>query len=437
MMKRRLLFLLVTFIFIDLSPFRVPAQESHEIVIKPKKYVATIAIPAFSRKTDSEELKSGTLSEIVYRDLELSGFFLRPKNEKFVTETNRSDQAAEKIDFAEWNRLGCSFLLKGEYILNPSSITADCYLYDVKTGVRVFGKNFGDYSRNTWRRLAHRISDEIVRYVTHNQGIACSQIIFISKQGKGKDLYIMDADGANQRALTNDRNLAAAPCWGYGGAEVYFTSYKEHNPDLWVLRLSDDETGVVSSHPGFNLSPSWCEKTQRVVLTLSKDGNSEIYSMNYRGGNLKRLTYERAIDASPCWSPDGNQIVFTSDRSGSPQIYLMDSEGLNVRRLTFQGSYNDSSVWSPLGDRIAFASRKGGYFHIFLMNTDGSNWVQLTEGSSNNEDPAWAPDGHHLAFTSDRTGSTQIFMINDDASILVQLTKNGKNQSASWSPILY
>jgi TolB protein len=436
MMKRRLLLLFVL-VFIFPASFPAFAQESHEIVIKPKKYVATIAIPTFSFKADSEEIKTGTLSEIIYRDLELSGFFLRPQNEKFVTETNRSDQAAGKIDFAEWNRLGCAFLLKGEYALTPSSITADCYLYDVKTGVRIFGKNFGNYPRNSWRRLAHRISDEVVRYVTHNQGIACSQIIYISKQGKGKDLYIMDADGVDQCALTNDQNLAAAPGWGYGGAEVYFTSYKEHNPDLWVLRLSDNQTGVISSHPGFNLSPSWCEKTQRIVLTLSKDGNSEIYTMDYRGKNLKRLTYDRAIDSSPCWSTDGSQIVFTSDRSGSPQIYLMDSEGLNVRRLTFQGSYNDSPVWSPLGDRIAFASRKGGYFHIFLMNTDGSNWIQLTEGSSNNEDPSWAPDGHHLAFTSDRTGSPQIYVINDDASVLMQLTKTGKNQSPAWSPILY
>ncbi|MBN1901882.1 Tol-Pal system beta propeller repeat protein TolB [Candidatus Sumerlaeota bacterium] len=434
MMKRRLLCVcILIFSFL----FSLHAQETHEIVIKPKKYVATIAIPPFSCKPGSEEIKSTALPDVIYRDLELSGFFLRPQNDKFVTDTNRSDLTAGKIDFPEWNRLGCSFLLKGEYALNPSSITADCYLYDVKTGARIFGKNFGDYPKNAWRRLAHRISDEIVRYVTHNQGIACSQIIYISKLGKGKDLYIMDSDGAEQRALTNDQNLAAAPCWGIGGTEVYYTSYKEHNPDLWAMRLADNQTGVISSYPGFNLSPSWCEKTQRLVLTLSKDGNSEIYTMDNRGKNLKRLTYDRAIDSSPSWSPEGNQVVFTSDRSGSPQIYVMDSEGLNVKRLTFQGSYNDSPVWSPLGDRIAFASRKGGYFHIFLMDTNGANWIQLTEGSSNNEDPCWAPDGRHLAFTSNRTGSPQIYVINDDATILMQLTKNGKNQSPSWSPILY
>ena len=435
-MKKCSLMMRVCCAFLSILSVASFAQNKHEIVIAPGKYVATIAIPEFNKKDPSETLKPGALGEIIYRDLEISGFFLRPKNETFIAQTNASDEKQGKIDFAEWNRLGCSFLVKGEYQLSSADISADCYMYDIKTGQRVFGKNFGHYPPAAYRRLAHRISDEIVRYVTHEQGIASTQILFISKQGKGSDLFVMDADGFNQHPLTTDGNLAATPCWGYGATEIYFTSYKEYNPDLWIYRLEDGKSGVISSYPGFNLSPSWCEKTQRIALTLSKDGNSEIYTMDYRGKNLKRLTYDRAIDSSPSWSPDGSSILFTSDRAGTPQIYIMDSQGLNVRRLSFQGSYNDSAVWSPKGDRIAFASRVQGYFHVFLMNADGSNWVQLTSGASNNEDPCWAPDGRHLAFTSTRSGSPRIFLICDDGSNLIQLTTSGRNQSSSWSPIL-
>jgi len=437
-MKRNFLLVLFTILPTLFSLFPSFSQEKHEITIRPdKKYVATIAIPDFKKKEPGEVLKPGFFPDIIYRDLDISGFFLKPKSINFVAETNASDEKTGKIDFAEWSRLGCAFLVKGEYQLSAQDMTADCYLYDVKTGQRVFGKNFGRYPKAQHRRLAHRISDEIVRYVSHEQGIAASQILFISKQGKGSDLYIMDSDGFDPRALTRDGNLAATPCWGFGATEVYFTSYKEYNPDLWVYRLDDGQTGVLSSFPGFNLSPSWYEKTKKIVLTLSKDGNSEIYTMDYRGQNAKRLTYDRAIDSSPSWSPDGNKIIFTSDRAGTPQIYVMDSDGGSVRRLTFQGSYNDSSVWSPKGDRIAFASRIQGYFQICFMDVNGSNWEQLTSGSSNNEDPCWAPDGRHIVFTSNRTGSPQIYIVCDDGTCLTQLTFSGKNQSPSWSPILY
>ena len=429
--KGSLLFLVALLYF---PLFAVAEGEDHVIQIRPTKFVARIAVPNFNSQIPGEAFRPGTFSDIIYRDLELSGFFLRPENEKFVAQTDRSDKTRGKIDFTEWKRLGCSFLLKGEYHLTDSDLWADCYLYDTKTGQRVFGKKFKGYTKQAYRLLAHHVSDEIVHYVAHEKGVASTRIVFISKRGDSKEVYIMDADGFNQRSLTNDGSLAATPCWGYGGTEIYYTSYKEYNPDLWVLRLKDGKRGVVSSYPGFNLSSAWCEKTKRIALTLSKDGNSEIYTMDHRGNSLKRLTFNRAIDSSPSWSPHGNRIVFTSDRSGGPQLYVMDSEGLDVKRLTRQGSYSDSAVWSPKGDKIAFVSRSSGYFHVFLMNMDGTDWIQLTKGQSNNEDPSWAPNGHHIVFTSDRTGKPQIFIMNDDGSNQVQLTTQGSNQSPGWSP---
>ena len=413
------------------------SQEKHEIDISATDVLATIAVPNFSRHSESLPLKPGALSKVIYRDLELSGFFRKPENQEFVNQTSRSDIRNEKIDFKEWRRLGSSFLVKGTYLLTPEELSAQCFLYDVKTNQRIFGKKFTGFKKKDYRRLAHQISDEIVKYIAHVSGIASTKIVFISDRGSdknNKEVFIMDADGYNQRPLTGDGSLAATPCWGARGTEIYYTSYKEYNPDLWVIRLKDGKTGVVSSYPGFNLSPAWSPESKRIALTLSKDGNSEIYIMGPRGENLKRITFHKAIDSSPCWSPDGEQIVFTSDRTGMPQVYLTDSEGLDVKRLTFKGSYNDSPVWSPKGDKIAYVSRSSGYFHIFLMNEDGSNRIQLSSGRSNNEDPCWAPDGEHLAFTSDRTGKTQIYMMNIRTAEPVQLTFEGSNQSPAWSP---
>ncbi|OQB22577.1 MAG: translocation protein TolB [candidate division BRC1 bacterium ADurb.Bin183] len=413
------------------------SQDPNVIHIRPSdKFVATIAIPDFKPVAGSEGVKSGLFQEIIYRDLEISGYFTRVKNEQFVAQTNAADEKSGSINFQEWNRLGANFLLKSTFNLSGNTLSSECFFYDVKTNQRVFGKNFDGYTREQYRRMAHRIADEIIRYVSQEQGIASTRIAYISQIGKAKEVYIMDADGFGFMPLTRDGNLAATPCWGLGAAEIYYTSYKEYNPDLWLVRLTDGKAGVVSSHPGFNLSPAWCEKAQKMALTLSKDGNSEIYTMDHRGGNLKRLTYNKAIDASPSWSPEGNRIAFTSDRTGRPQIFVMDSEGLNVKKLTNQGSYNESPAWSPKGDRIAFVSRIEGRFHIFLMDTDGSNWVRLTTGNSNNEDPCWAPDGRHIAFTSDRSGRMQIYVMNDDGSNIVQLTKEGTNQSPSWSPFM-
>lgn len=437
MLKYSYILLLLCCISILIVPVFSQNDTDATITIRGKsKFVATISVPPFFPSEGSESAKTGVFSDIIYRDLELSGYFKRPDNQQFVIETHEQDQKTGEIDFLEWRRIGSSFLVKGKYTLDEENVSAEVFLYDIRTGQRIFGRKFPEYSRKQYRRLAHRISDEIVKYVAQEPGIASTRILYISQQGKSKEVYVMDADGFGQAPLTSDGNLAATPEWGYGASEIYYTSYKEYNPDLWVMRLEDKKAGVVSSYPGFNLSPAWCPETGKIALTLSKDGNSEIYTMDHRGNELKRLTMNRAIDSSPSWSPAGNQLVFTSDRTGSPQIYRMNSDGLGVTRLTRQGAYSDAAVWSPNGDLITFVSRKNGSFHIFTMKPDGTEWIQLTKGSSNNEDPTWAPDGKHIAFTSDRTGKTQIFVINLDGSGLTQLTTEGANQSPSWSPFL-
>jgi TolB protein len=406
-------------------------------VVRPTVRVREIiAIPNFDSKGPSAFKDPALLTHIIYNDLELSGYFRRPEHQEFVEQNHRADKRTGKIDFGEWVRVPAVFLLKGTYTLSDNRLEANCLLYDVSSGKRIFGKAFSNYTLAEHRTLAHRISDFIVKYITHEEGIANTKILFVSSRPGHKEVFLMDADGNNQHTLTAERSLTATPCWGTNITEAYFTTYRDFNPDLCGVYINGGKPWFISRRAGFNISAAWSEKAQRIALTLSKDGNSEIYTMDRSGQQLKRLTFNRAIDSSPCWSPQGNQIVFTSDRSGQPQLYIMDSEGFNVRRLTFKGAYNDSAAWSPKGDKIAFAARYLGVFNIYLLDLETAEWIQLTYNQGNNEDPSWAPDGQHLTFTSDRTGTQQIYVMCIDGSGQTRLTSAGMNHSPAWSPAI-
>ena len=109
----------------------------------------------------------------------------------------------------------------------------------------------------------------------------------------------MDADGSNQRRLTNNGYSDEAPSWSPDGHSIAFTS--------------------------------------------DRDGNTEIYVMNADGSNQRRLTNNGYSDEDPSWSPDSRSIAFTSDRSGDWEIYvgnLQVSGGV-------QGSSADLVVESP------------------------------------------------------------------------------------------
>jgi TolB protein len=412
------------------------------IVIKrTTREASRIAIPTFDVGPSVVALKQNNFHEIIYNDLEMTGYFQRGRNQAFIEETHQRDLKTGNVDFAEWKRLDADFLLVAKYEVSGDQITATCILYYLLTGRRIFGKQFVD-PVSQQRVLAHRISDEIFKYLSAGEeGIANTKILYVSTtdpRRQVREVWVMDADGENPRQLTNDGSLAATPCWGANATELYYTSYKDFNPDLCGIYLKGGSSWFISRYPGLNVSPCWSPARQRIALTLGKDGNSEVYLMDREGKNLKRLTFSRAIDSSPVWSPSGDDIAFTSDETGGPQIYIMDAEGGNRRRISNVGAtYCDGAAWSPKGDKIAFTARMGGQFDIWVCEVDGSNPKRLTSGPGNNEDPAWAPNGLMLTFTSDRSGVTEVYVMGNEGSNQRQLTRRGQNISPAWSPFLY
>ena len=288
---------------------------------------------------------------------------------------------------------------------------------------------------NDWRDLAHRFADDIVLQFTGELGVSRTRIAFVGARGRDKELYVMDLDGANRLALTQDHSIAMSPAFSPDGSLLLFTSYRGGaGPRTFVTRVSGGRPYLVSGRPGLNTCASYSPDGREIVCSLSMDGNAEIYVLDARGGSPRRLTHERAIDTSPTWAPTGREIAFTSDRSGSPQVYLMDREGGNVRRLNYDITYTDSPAWSPKGDRLAFVARTGSGFDIYTCRPDGSETRLVVSGGSN-ENPRWSPDGRHIVYASNREGAFGLFVNDLDGRPSRRLDTGGLAASSpAWSP---
>jgi TolB protein len=286
-----------------------------------------------------------------------------------------------------------------------------------------------------WRSLVHRFADDVVLQFTGEAGVANSRIAFIAPKGREKELWVMDADGANARQLTNDHSIAQSPSWSPDGSLILFTSYRGGGgPHIHVMAATGGQVFLISGRSGNNTSASYSPDGREIACTLSVDGNPEIYRLDARGGSPQRLTTDRAIDTSPAWSPTGREIAFTSDRGGAPQVYVMDRDGGNVRRLTYDVSYTDSPAWSPKGDRIAFVSRTPEGFDVYVSKADGSDVRDVVTGRSN-ENPHWSPDGRHLVFASNRDGAFGLYVTDLDDHPPRKLDTGGREaMSAAWSP---
>ena len=322
--------------------------------------------------------------------------------------------------------------LEGQMEVKDETIRGRFALFDIESARKIFEEIYEE-PVEAYRRLAHRISDDVIQNLIGDYGVSTSQLAFVHKSNKTSTLVVMDYDGCNIRTVVSNRALNLSPAFSPDGKRLVFTSYATGNPDLFLCDLSSGQTGKFSQRKGLHISPSWSPDGKALAYAMMTEGNSDIYVISSHGGTPKRITSGPAIDCAPSWSPDGREIAFTSDRSGSPQIFIMDADGGNVRRLTYSGSYNDSPSWSPRGDLIAYVTRDRG-FRICTMDVTGGNFWQISKGPGNQEDPCWSPDGFFIAYASSETGSWNIYITSWDGKRTRQLTKTGGFISPAWSP---
>jgi Tol biopolymer transport system component len=214
-----------------------------------------------------------------------------------------------------------------------------------------------------------------------------------------EDIYAMDADGANFRALTNDGH-SHDPAWSPDGKRVLFV----HDSALQTRPPYKEEKQFESHHP------------------------VELYVMDRDGTNHHLLRRMEPVIYSAAWSPDGKTLAISSipeastNRSQSANepmhagLFLLPADAQGEPRLLFQDALTPS--WSPDGKKLAFSvERPRRQWAVHVANSDGSNDVQLTEPPLIAGSPVWSPDGKLIAydqFVGQR--NQQIFVMDADGS---------------------
>jgi TolB protein len=216
------------------------------------------------------------------------------------------------------------------------------------------------------------------------------------------EVYVMRADGSEQRRLTDNQLVDLVSGWSAAG-EIVFWQCREGIAGCELRVIGRDGGG---EQPVFDTEDA-------VVNSLGPDGDNEVFAtivsrasgtgsggqtfaIDVRSGDSRRVA-DRGLR-----SPDGEHVLIETDRDKNGPCLFHDCTGhapelyVDDRRLTRTTGEEGDAVWSPGGKRILFAriaNDDGDDYELWVMNADGTCETQLTD----NGDWDWSPDWYGSA----------------------------------------
>jgi len=308
-------------------------------------------------------------------------------------------------------------------------------------------------------------------------------------------VWVMDADGNNQRRLTDNLSRDTHPRWSPDGTSILFLSPRSGGPQAWRVPLTAGEPEQMTHFPPGVADAEWFPDGSGIVFTsdvypeCGADGEcnkriDEAWSAGplvahmadhllYRhwtswrdGKRTHILTFNRTTgayaDLSPgdydsppfslggvgfALSPDGKELCFVSQRDGmdarttNKDLFTVPTAGGAPNNLTADNTaYDGDPAYSPDGKCIAYRTQRvPGYesdrFLLALYDRSAGKRTILTGTFDNWVDGiAWAPGGGSIYFTADVAGRVPLERLDIATGAITEVSAHGAIDAFAIAP---
>jgi dipeptidyl aminopeptidase/acylaminoacyl peptidase len=286
-----------------------------------------------------------------------------------------------------------------------------------------------------------------------------------------RNLWIINADGTDNRPLRSESKSSMSPRWSPDGKRLAYVSAAEGSPQLYVRWMDSGQTALLtnlvqapgaiawspdgksiaftqfvpSRKPPLATPPekpegaSWAPPVKVIDSVVYRAdgegfldaGYSHLFIVSAEGGTARQLTDGDFNDAGPLsFTPDSKRLVFSANRGADwerdPQeseVYSVDLATGTLTPLTSRDGPDNAPVVSPDGRKIAylgFDDRLQGYqlTHLYVMDVDGGNPRALSAKLGLDiENPRWAADSRSLFVSYDERGVKKLGQVTLDGKL--------------------
>ncbi|MCS3753369.1 hypothetical protein [Salinibacter ruber] len=149
------------------------------------------------------------------------------------------------------------------------------------------------------------------------------------------DVFVVDADGTDERRLTHGRRTSA-PTFGPDGDRLAFVATEGGTANVHLRALKTGGTTRVTDYEGDVQITAlrWHPTQDTLAFARVSEAERELVLYDLDTGASTALTDPATDDRRPVWSPDGSQLAYTSLRDGVPNAFVYDLSTHTHRRAT-------------------------------------------------------------------------------------------------------
>jgi Tol biopolymer transport system component len=166
-------------------------------------------------------------------------------------------------------------------------------------------------------------------------------IVFTSLRDGDLDIYTMNVDGSHVQRLTHTLGYDGGPFFSPDGRQIVYRAWhpetaadsadyvgllaqnlvRPSRMEIWVMNADGSEQRQVTNLGGANFAPYFHPDGRRIVFASNhknpRSRNFDLYLINVDGTGLEQVTTNVEFDAFPMFSPDGTKLVWASNRNGT------------------------------------------------------------------------------------------------------------------------
>jgi TolB protein len=265
----------------------------------------------------------------------------------FIDETGPKDQRRKRLAIMDQDGANVRYLTRGdELVLTPrfspsnQEITYMSYgrgdtpprvmLMNIETGQR---EVVGDFPNMAFSP----------RFSPNGQSVVMS----LQQQG-ASNIYSMDLRTKRLVRLTTTPAIDTAPSYSPDGSQIVFESDRGNSQQLYVMNADGSNQRRISPiGDGRYSTPVWSPRGDVIAFTKQGGGSFSIGVMRPDGQGERILT-EGFHNEGPTWSPNGRVLMFFRDPGGNagPKLFTVDLTGYNELQVPTP-AYASDPAWSP------------------------------------------------------------------------------------------